>query len=791
MAPKKLDSKSKKEILRKKRKAEKLRYLKIKSDPQLWELQKKKEQEKYQRKLASGKVKPVSALSGREHRNQKKQWRVSSRKYYAKKTAFSNTLSTSLSDTPSCSNSDLNTPVQGRRQAHIQALATKRKNKNREAHRRKLLKLHSQLQNTKRKLKALQTREHRRLLCDEKYLSPRSKVKKIMKSGDSSLIAKKLLFSEMVSRDMKSQYCRPGFRNFIRNMFTTSKPLLKRYRAINQYNFLSSKLFLKCSLDKSIDGYKMRKFSNIIRTDIRYFFESDNVSRMCPGKKYYVTQKKIKMQKRLLLASMKDLHVKFNQSSAYKVGYSTFCKLKPFWVRIPKVSERDTCVCKVHANIEYLVSAMNAAEIIDQKTPKEVAAQLCCDTSSVSCLQRSCTACQNCTISFLDFEDGPLYYDQWVTEKVEVMVSGKMKKITRTLKKKIESTVVDSVNRFEDELISYMKHEGTMIHQYREIDALKKRLNSNEALVHCDFSENYATKYADEIQAFHFGGNRKQFTLHTVQVYYKPDIYSTLRSKSFCTLSKYNDHSAPAVWAHLQPIFKFLRETCPQLNTIHFLSDSPSTQYRNKTLFYLFSQALQPVVPAIQSATWNYSAAGHGKGAPDGIGGTLKRTADRIVAQGADINCFENFVATLQASVRNIELCEIEESDVKAIEEMLPHTIKQFVGTMKVQQVVYFNSELTMKSSSCLKCINCNKFSLGKIKYNDSLLKPNDEDNTVELLQIEIRESEAVTEPNLNIAENVPTTSSRGCIDDAVLSVGLHVLVKFDNFRKRINERID
>lgn len=144
----------------------------------------------------------------------------------------------------------------------------------------------------------------------------------------------------------------------------------------------------------------------------------------------------IKKQKRLLLASMKDLRVKFNESSPYKVSYSTFCKLRPFWVRAPKVFERDTCVCKIHANIEYLVSAMNKAEIITAKTPKKLAAYVCCDTSSVSCLQRSCLACKDSVFPFLEYEDGPLLYEQWVTEKSEIMVSGKTKKITRTLKKK-------------------------------------------------------------------------------------------------------------------------------------------------------------------------------------------------------------------------------------------------------------------------------------------------------------------------------------------------------------------
>jgi hypothetical protein len=37
------------------------------------------------------------------------------------------------------------------------------------------------------------------------------------------------------------------------------------------------------------------------------------------------------------------------------------------------------------------------------------------------------------------------------------------------------------------------------------------------------------------------------------------------------------------------------------------------------------------------SGTWNYVEVGHGKGAPDGVGGALKRSADAAVAMGTDV----------------------------------------------------------------------------------------------------------------------------------------------------------
>lgn len=68
------------------------------------------------------------------------------------------------------------------------------------------------------------------------------------------------------------------------------------------------------------------------------------------------------------------------------------------------------------------------------------------------------------------------------------------------------------------------------------------------------------------------------------------------------------------------------------IRKLHILSDGPSTQYKNKTKFYLFSQHLVHDL-GLKCATWNFSESGHGKGAADGIGAVVKRIADAMVAR--------------------------------------------------------------------------------------------------------------------------------------------------------------
>jgi hypothetical protein len=52
----------------------------------------------------------------------------------------------------------------------------------------------------------------------------------------------------------------------------------------------------------------------------------------------------------------------------------------------------------------------------------------------------------------------------------------------------------------------------------------------------------------------------------------------------------------------------------PQIDTIHFFSDGPSTQYRQKNNFYMFSRELEE--RGFKNGTWNFHKSGHGKGAP-------------------------------------------------------------------------------------------------------------------------------------------------------------------------------
>lgn len=71
----KLKKMTREEMLEKKRKAERVRYDKIKRDPLKYEEQKQKEKIKYQKKKESGQVKAAKDMTPRENRLARKRWR--------------------------------------------------------------------------------------------------------------------------------------------------------------------------------------------------------------------------------------------------------------------------------------------------------------------------------------------------------------------------------------------------------------------------------------------------------------------------------------------------------------------------------------------------------------------------------------------------------------------------------------------------------------------------------------------------------------------------------------------
>ncbi|CAG4984789.1 unnamed protein product [Parnassius apollo] len=150
-------------------------------------------------------------------------------------------------------------------------------------------------------------------------------------------------------------------------------------------------------------------------------------------------------------------------------------------------------------------------------------------------------------------------------------------------------------------------------------------------------------------------------------------------------------------------------------------------------MFYILASRLQQEVSNVKKFTWNYSESGHGKGAPDGIGATCKRTADAVVATGGDIDNLESFVEAIQRRCSAITLFTIDDKAIQELTDGLQNetvNLKSFNGTLKIHQVkaeilrsplesAPKAAKLIMKSLSCTCEDECQHFNLGVLEYKN------------------------------------------------------------------------
>ena len=178
------------------------------------------------------------------------------------------------------------------------------------------------------------------------------------------------------------------------------------------------------------------------------------------------------------------------------------------------------------------------------------------------------------------------------------------------------------------QISEFAEHVQRAKAQYAAIYTLKENLPQGHAMIQMDFAENCACTSAGQIQSTYW--NSSVVTLHPVVTYFK-DESNTLQHKNFAYVSDELGHNFGTVYSFVKDIVKEIKGTVENLEMVHYWTDSPISQYRNKTAFYVISDHKHLLgIPAV----WNYFETGHGKGPCDGIGGASKRTADLAIRQG-------------------------------------------------------------------------------------------------------------------------------------------------------------
>ena len=422
------------------------------------------------------------------------------------------------------------------------------------------------------------------------------------------------------------------------------------------------KLALKFSPETFLPPSKRREASGLssdVLTDVRNFYEQDDISSQAPGKKDFVILRengeKKKIQKRFLTMTLGESYEQFKLAFPdKKLGKSKFADLRPKHVCLRSDTPANICLCIYHENVRLILESLPG---MTSSTADFVKRIVCSDEDEKCMFQNGCSSCGDLKkyddlvdSLFGDMADTEIRFKQWVRPEDDQLIRqsqcDSVQNVLATLRSKISH---------------FLFHVFIKRVQSTHFNTLKQDLPLGTILIQTDFSENFLHKVQDEIQSVYW--DTKSSTLYTAMVYYSKQNGEsvTMHSEPYVIISNYKNHDKYAVVVFndiLLDHFKCMHYENCVVSNIEYQSDGTAQHFKQK--FTLCSLTLQSI-----PAKWNFSATSHGKGCIDGIGGTVKRrVSEKVRAQCLDISSSNEFAKLATEICPNINVLCIEEEQV-------------------------------------------------------------------------------------------------------------------------------
>lgn len=327
---------------------------------------------------------------------------------------------------------------------------------------------------------------------------------------------------------------------------------------------------------------------------------------------------------RYRISTLKVLHSKFS-SDGTDVSLSHFSQMFPKTIIIPKPEDWGTCLCQKCTNPRLKFLALQKLALSD--VPENPEEALLPNEESVPQ-----------SVTFMKWEKSD--------------ADSRIKKTKKTYSKRA------FLGELEEELNTWTIHLKNAMTQFRAIRRAKERAETNSGIkvVQLDWSENFQLRESMEIQSAFF--NSEQLAIHPMV------CWSDQTTETAAAISKVRSHRAAAVWASLSPILD--QWIGPDIEELILVSDSPTSQYRNRWAVALLSDYIQR--KGIPKATWIYTEVGHGKGASDGVGAAVKMGMKRVMANpSSTIDSAEDMKKALECAGTSVKLCTYNENDVSSV----------------------------------------------------------------------------------------------------------------------------
>jgi hypothetical protein len=419
--------------------------------------------------------------------------------------------------------------------------------------------------------------------------------------------------------------------------------------------------------------------------EVLAFYMRDDISRLTAGKSEYVllrneSNTKQYLQKRYLVYSLREAFQLFKEENPdIKLGKSKFASLRPRNVLTVNDTPHESCLCKTHENVTALLKSISAT--VGKDFPfdeKQLLAALVCSSQNVECMTCVCVHCGSlanlcvspCLVIPEELQQSDLTWESWEYE------DGKIEKNVH------EGTVEDALKVLKKQLPKYLQHEFIKQKQSKFFQEALKSASAEHVVLQVDFAENYSARYQNAVQSTYF--NNTQVTIFTAVAWYAAN-----EKMSFAIISQDNNHNKIAVHVFIKKIVCLLKERLPGMRFMDIFSDGAASQFKQKynfvnLTFFKLSYGID--------VTWHFFASGHGKGACDGIGGTIKRLVWQYVRSGritvTDAASFHACALTRKSAI-NILLVTAEE--VHQEDELLNDRWKDIIALPGTQSMHFFS----------------------------------------------------------------------------------------------------
>ena len=200
-------------------------------------------------------------------------------------------------------------------------------------------------------------------------------------------------------------------------------------------------------------------------------FNRDDIGRICPGKKDFVSVKTPEgrelRQKRLLLFNVNEVYQLFKKEEpGPKIGKSKFASLCPCQVISMSIHDQEVCMCKYHENINMILDGLKNILRNVPKSCEDLLSKTVCSLDQVKCMDRECDDCGiskplDDLFTGIDEHTATSYY-QW-----ETCGDGRVRK------ELVESTLVDAKEDLTEQLQPFGRHVYNIRRQFAELKYLQ------------------------------------------------------------------------------------------------------------------------------------------------------------------------------------------------------------------------------------------------------------------------------------------------------------------------------